>query len=207
MPQPRTENVLSRDYSDIAFAAVDCYNATGGGWICLARRLRKQPYRVGLKSRWSFRKGGCGYAKERKEKSGTLSTIFLTLSVLVVVAIVAGIVHSQFRNKRREANTYYGDPTDFENAVCVVYQRLVEATSEHQELTKLLEEKSIDRDDPEARELASAAAERVTSAIAKYAEENGYDLVCEVAYWKKFATRGAAAGDVTDSIVEIIRGR
>lgn len=145
--------------------------------------------------------------KRKQEKSGKLSTVLLTLSVVLVVAVVAGIVYSHFRDKAREANTYYGDPANFERPVCVVYQRLIEATPEHQELTKLLGEKSIDREDPEARELASAAAERVANAITKFAQENDFDLVCEVEYWKKSAARGAAAGDVTESIVEIIRGR
>ena len=145
--------------------------------------------------------------KQKQEKSGKLSTILLTLSVVLVLAVVAGIAHSHLRDKAREANTYYGDPANFENPVCVVYQRLIEATPEHQELTKLLGEKSVNPDDAQARELMSEAAERVANAIAKFAQENEFDLVCEVDYWKKSASRGAAAGDVTESIVEIIRGR
>ena len=143
--------------------------------------------------------------KQNREKSGALSTILLALSVVVVAAIVAGIVLSQLRYRASETYTYYGDTAHYERPVCVVYQRLIEATPEHQELTKLLDEESIHRDGPEARELSSGAAERVAGAIAKYAEENGCDLVCEVEYWKKLATEGAAAGDVTDSVVEIIR--
>lgn len=145
--------------------------------------------------------------KKKQEKSGTLSTIVLALSLVVVAAIAAGIVHSQFRDKERKVNTYYGDPANFERPVCVVYQRLIEATPEHQELTKLLDENSIDRNDPQASELMSEAADRVAGAIAKFAEENECDLVCELEYWKKFATRGETAGDVTDSIVDIIRGQ
>lgn|GEM_PF-1263792 len=145
--------------------------------------------------------------KEKQEKSGKLSTILLTLSVVLVVAVVAGMAHSHFRDKAREANTYYGDPADFERAACVVYERLIEATPEHQELTRLLDEKSIDQDDDQARQLMSEAAERVANAITEFAQENEFDLVCEVEYWKKSATRGTTAGDVTESIVEIIRGR
>lgn len=145
--------------------------------------------------------------KQDKEKSGALSTIFLALSVVVVVAIVAGIVHTHLRDRERKANTYYGDPADFERPVCVVYQRLIEATPENQELAKLLGENSIDRDDPQASELMSEAADRVAGAIAKFADENECDLVCELEYWKKVATGGETAGDVTDSIVDIIRGQ
>lgn len=143
--------------------------------------------------------------QQKKEKSGALSTVLLALSLVVVAAIVAGIVHSLVRDKVQKANTYYGDPAHFERPVCVVYQRLIEATSEHQELTKLLDEKSVDRDGPEARKLMADAEDRVANAIAKFVEENECDLVCEVEYWKKLATKGAAAGDVTDSVVEIIR--
>ncbi len=145
--------------------------------------------------------------KQKQEKSGKLSTILLTLSVVLVVAVVAGIVYSHLRDKAREANTYYGNPADFENPVCVVYQRLIEATPEHQELTKVLGEKSVESDDARARELMFEAAKRVDDAITRFAQENQVDLVCEVEYWKKLAAKGTAAGDVTDSIVEIVRGR
>jgi len=145
--------------------------------------------------------------KQKPEKSGALSTIFLALSLVAVAAIVGGIVHAHLRDKERKANTYYGDPADFESPACVVYQRLIEATPEYQELTRLLEENGIDRNDPKASDLTVAAADRVAGAIAKFAEENACDLVCELEYWKKFATSGETAGDVTDSVVDIIRGQ
>ena len=143
--------------------------------------------------------------KKEKDKSGTLSTLVLALSLVVVAVIVAGIVRSQIRDRAQKANTYYGDPARFERPACVVYERLIEATPEHQELTRLLGEKSIDRDDPEAQKLMANAEQRVADAIAKFAEQNECDLVCEVDYWKEVATRGAAAGDVTESVLEIMR--
>jgi len=145
--------------------------------------------------------------QKKKDKSGTLSTLVLASSLVVVAVIVAGIVRSQIRDRAQKANTYYGDPTRFERPACVVYKRLLEATPEHQELTRLLGEESIGRDDPEAQKLAAGAEERVADAIAKFAEENECDLVCEVDYWKEVATRGASAGDVTESVLEIMRRR
>jgi hypothetical protein len=143
--------------------------------------------------------------KKKKEKSGTLSTLVLASSLVVVAVIAAGIVRSQVRDRAQKVNTYYGDPARFERPACVVYKRLIEATPEHQELTRLLGEQSIGRDDPETRELMASAEERVANAIARFAEENECDLVCEVDYWKEVATRGASAGDVTDSVLEIMQ--
>lgn len=145
--------------------------------------------------------------ENEQQKSSTLSTIVLALSLVVLALIAAAIVHSHVRDKVQKANVYYGDPARFERPVCVVHQRLIEATPEHQELMRLWDEEGVDRADPGAQDLMSEAAERVAGAIAKFAEENECDLVCELEYWRKFAARGETAGDVTDSIVEIIRGQ
>jgi nucleotide-binding universal stress UspA family protein len=163
--------------------------------------------------------GGCGIggtvetepvnmAKKKVEKrktSSTLSSVFLALSVVVSLVIVGAIVRSHIAENRRAANVYYGSVADFSQPVCVVHQRLLEATPEYQELRALLEREEVDRDDPEAAKLLSDAADRVADAISTYAKENGYDLVAEADYWEKHAPRGTAAGDVTEDVIELIR--
>ena len=144
--------------------------------------------------------------EEKQKRSSALSSILLASSLVILVAIAGTIVRSHILDKMQTANTYYGDPSDFEKPVCVVYQELVETTPEHQELTRLLSEEGIDRNDPEARILMADAAERVTNAIEKFAKANEYDLVCEAAYWEKYAPRDVVAGDVTDRVIEVIRG-
>jgi nucleotide-binding universal stress UspA family protein len=142
---------------------------------------------------------------EKRKTSSILSSIFLVLSVTVSLVIVGAMVRSYIAEKRRAANVYYGSVGDFDQPVCVVHQRLLEATPEYQELRALLEKEEVDRDDPEAARLLSDAAETVADAIRTYANENGYDLVAEAAYWERHAPRGTAAGDVTEEVVQVIR--
>jgi len=143
--------------------------------------------------------------EETRKTSSTLSSIFLAASLVLLVVIVAAMVRSYVFDKMRAANIYYGTVSDFEQPACVVYQKLIEATPEHRELTRLLEEEELDRNDPEARELMSDAADRVANAISEFAENNDYDLVAEVTYWEKHAPRRVAAGDATEEIIGIIR--
>jgi len=138
------------------------------------------------------------------KKSRVLSTAALAASLAVLVAVVAAISYTQLADRREKSNVYYGKAT-FERPACVVYQKLLEATPEYQELTKLLGEKQIDRGDPKATSLMSSADDKVRRAISQFAKENGYDYVCELSYWEKKTHRGTAAGDVTDQIADLIR--
>ena len=142
---------------------------------------------------------------EKGKTSSKMSSIFLALSVVVSLVVIGVMARSYFTEKRRTANVYYGSVADFNQPVCVVHQRLLEATPEYQELTGLLEKQELGPDDPEAARLLSEAADRVADAIRAYANENGYDLVAEVAYWERHAPRGTAAGDVTQDVIEVIR--
>jgi len=143
--------------------------------------------------------------EEKRKTSSALSSVFLALSVVVSLVIVGTIARSYLAEKRRTANIYYGSVADFDQPACVVHQRLLEATPEYEELRALLEKEEVERGGPEAARLLSDAADRVADAIRTYAEENGYDLVAEAAYWERHAPRGSAAGDVTEDVIEVIR--
>ncbi len=142
---------------------------------------------------------------EKRKTSSTMSSIFLALTVVALLALVGAIARSYVMEKRRTTNIYYGSVADFEQPACVVHKRLIESTPEYRELTALLEKKESSRDEPEAARLMSDAAERVAYAISTFAKENGYDLVAEAAYWERHAPKRSAAGDVTEEIIEIIR--
>jgi len=142
---------------------------------------------------------------EKRKTSSTLSSLFLAFSVVVSLVVVGAIARSYLAEKQQAANIYYGSVADFSRPVCIVHQRVLEATPEYQELRALLEKEEVGRNDPEATRLMSDAAGRAAEAISTYAKENGYDLVAEAAYWERHAPRGTSAGDVTEDVIELVR--
>jgi hypothetical protein len=121
------------------------------------------------------------------------------LLAVAVFTVAAGEVYSIPKDKIDAAAIYWGDPSEFTNPACVNYTALIESTPEYKEMKK----KKLSSSDPASWILMSDAADRVSSAIVRFAKQASYDLICSKEYWQGLKI-GVAAPDITSKVKENI---